>query len=255
MFTCGPAFWLSSSGTGWGPANDPYFSSVIFQTTFEAATFDTQNISSFDVDESTYNRVCLGSSALVTTSNPIEGTYSFRGPYSASGLTFGGYAVGAEGDIGTQAWTFECVVDVDATLHRTPTTAFVIHGQFGPQWTTNAVQLCIHNGPPYQNILTLFVHNFSAGTPLLQSTLDLRGAGPSHIGFCTDGAGNWYLFARGQILDTATWGGSATTNQQRSFAGSFYVQSEMPGEMDYIRETVGVCRYTSAYTPLAGAQD
>jgi len=235
MFTCGPAFWLLT-GT------PSYFSSVIYQNTFNTGV-------SVDLtdDQSSYNQTTGFAVATITTSTPIEGaqSVSFAGVNTAEHVA---YTPGSEGILGTGDWTFEIKIDA-GTQSRTTPLIMAMMPQFGPTWQAGNMAFHLNHGSPNNDKLTFWVYNYATSAPLLSGTSNLIGAGVKHVAVSRVGD-DWYLAVDGAIEATATWSGSVNSSALRMFIGGSdnATIDGFVGKIDMVRETVGVGRYTTAYT-------
>jgi hypothetical protein len=160
------------------------------------------------------------------------------------------YYPGAEGTIGTQDWTYEMVVDADASQ---PTNAVLMVGQdfASTTWDPGFYVFHVTNaGSPTR--VSFWAYNFNPATPMLVATTDIRGAGPVHVAVSRSG-NDWYLAINGIIEDTATWSGSLDggTRRYRRLRGTVNggTAERFIGKYDTVRETVGTGRYTADFTP------
>lgn len=228
----------------WSPTGDPHWSDVIFLNYLEG----TPGALMAGGDQSDYNQIFTCFSRY-TDVGPVQGatwancTTEYSNPSDS-------YYPGTEGAIGTQDWTFEMVVDANASQ---PGNAILMSGSdfSGSWWGSGFYVLHLTNSGAPSNV-SFWAHNFNAASPLLVSTTDIRGAGPVHVAVSRSG-NNWYLAIDGAIEDTATWSGSLDggTRRYRRLRGQ--INGDVPerflGKYDTVRETVGTGRYTADFTP------
>jgi hypothetical protein len=227
----------------WTPAGDPHWANVIFLNRFNG----TDGVAVSGGDESVYGQSFTGFSRYTTTS-PIEGTAWVNCTTEYSNPS-DQYPTGTEGAIGTGDWTFEIILDADATQGGF---ALVMGGGNNTGYFfANGYGLILQNSAPPNN-LGLWIYNYSAVGPLLKSTTDLRGAGPTAVAVSKNGS-TWRLFVNGIVEDTQTWAGSIDggVNRTRYMRGhgNGGVIDRYLGKYDAVRETVGVGRYTANYAP------
>lgn len=234
----------------WTPTGDPYWSNVIYLNFYEGPAGALP--SAFCPDLSDYNQAQGGSSnALLSVTDPIEGTTSVDLEASA-GRAFVLYYPGAESIMGTKDWTWECVLDVDASqTYSAP--AIVRMGADKPtNWDTGHVVMHFDH-PSHPGVVSLWIYNYSTSAALLVGSTNLAGLGVSHVGFCRSGS-TWYLLVRGAVEDTATWSGSVNSAALvRGVGGNNDSSADsIAALVDCVRETESVARYTGPYNPPWG---
>jgi hypothetical protein len=241
MFTCGPAFWGGSANA------DPFWSSVIYMNNYEGANNGDPAV--ITPDRSNYTQAQGGTTnAILSTSSPIEGSSSVAISNSV-GRGFLLYYPGAESIIGTQDWTWEAFVTLDSSQVYAAPAIVRLGADSATNWVAGNVVLH-YDHPTYPNVVSLWIYNFSTTNALLIGSTDIKNTGPKHVGWCRIG-NTWRLFVNGAIEDTETWTGSVNSaSRVRGVGGNNDATPDsITGKFDLVRETVGVGRYSAAFTP------
>lgn len=221
-------------------SGDAYFSSVLTLLHFNDADGSTTT-----TDSSSYAR------SITLTDCAIEATGALFGAGSllCAGTTnaqAADYSVGAN-VLNSSDFTYDFQISAEASQNQSyplliaiGTTAF----------SSQAVHLYLSHASNAGKLM-LWVYNYSAVSPLLTGTTDLRGAGRKHVSFQRSG-NTWSLHVEGVLEASATYSGSASNASSR-FIGGGASGTAYEGLIDEFRETLGVARYPAAgnYTPAS----
>lgn len=226
-------FFMDDSGGSGGPT-DPYFANVVSLLHFDGAdastTFTDQTgrvwTPSGGAKISTARSKFGGASGLFNGS-----TSSVINAASDASLGFG------SGDLCFEAWLF---------FDSPYVTPRLMGNLAGSGWAANRwVVGNISNGVQF------YANNFSAGSPLLSSTVTGL-SGWKHIAIARSGS-TWRLFIDGVLDTSGTFAGSLDGGGSQTFhmGGSGGSAEFYNGSIDDARITNGVARYTAAFTPPA----
>jgi hypothetical protein len=150
--------------------------------------------------------------------------------------------------LGTRDFTIELWCNLAATQPSASNKILLNINQNGSSsaWTGGAVQFSAVNGsisgPAF------FVYNYGE-SPLLAGNTNLRGAGWSHVAVVRNGS-RFMLFINGILEAEAQWSGVVTASSGVVYiGGSTTSANTISGNIDEVRITTGIARYTQNFTP------
>lgn len=220
-------------------AGDGSFSSVLALLHFEGSDGDTTT-----TDSSSYGHTVTLDNTAIETTGALLGASSLLCAGSASGQ-YATYDVGAN-VLNSSEFTYDIQIDAEASQNQSYPLLFSI----GPSFGGNAIQVYLSHAA-YPGKITVWVYNYSAVAPLLTGTIDLRGAGRTHVSLQRS-VNTWSLHVGGVLDASATYSGSGSNLSGRFIGGAPGASNvSFEGLIDEFRETLGVARYPAAgnYTP------
>ena len=219
-------------------AGDGSFSSVLALLHFEGSDGDTTT-----TDSSSYGHTVTLDNTAIETTGALLGASSLLCAGSASGQ-YATYDVGAN-VLNSSEFTYDIQVDAEASQNQSYPLLFSI----GPSFGGNAIQVYLSHAS-YPGKITVWVYNYSAVAPLLTGTIDLRGAGRTHVSLQRSGS-TWCLHVEGVLEASATYSGSASNVTSPHYVAGQGTNTMYEGLVDEFRVTMDVARYPTAgnYTP------
>lgn len=231
---CGPGFFAAAAGGGGG---DPHWSSVTLLLGFEdgngATTFDDESTTNFTVTGQDGGAVTTSQFKFGTGSLDVSGTGGDKRGQIASAAN-AGFAFGS-GDFTIECW------------------ARYVSGQGEPSWhildanqTGTSRFLLRYNGA---GTLQFFVN----GSVLLAYVYSWTSGNWVHLAISRNGT-DWRLFVDG-VLGSSVSGDSTVMNGGSTalYLGNSTGGDQWGGQIDEVRFTKGVGRYTAAFSPPTAA--
>ncbi len=220
-----------------GPGEDPYWNNVV-----ALLHMDGTNGSTVFTDQKSHTFTATGNAQISTGQSKFGGASAlFDGTGDlVSSADHADWALGA-GD-----WTIECWVRPASTAAQ----GLILHKR-----ASNAVQgpFGIYMDAGGKAGFLISVNGSTWGVNILTGTGIFVAGTWAHVAFCRSG-NNYYAFVNGSVVGTASLAGTLFANTAPLCIGANGDASvSFNGNIDDVRITKGVARYTAAFTPPAAA--